>query len=68
MMSTRCEGYRKKGGFMTLGPVEWIQCEKEAVVLLTVVQEETQTFPACDECWKESIETGIEITKVEPIN
>lgn len=27
----RCEGYVRKGGVFTFGPVKWVQCENEAV-------------------------------------
>ena len=63
----RCEGWRRYGGAFTLGPPEWRQCENEAVVMLTVEQEAVSKLPACGECWKEGIEKGITILKVEPI-
>lgn len=65
----RCEGYRRNGGMMTLGPVRWEQCRNTATVNITVEQDgETKTFPACKTCWKEAIEADkIKILEVVPI-
>lgn len=63
----RCEGWRRKGGAFTLGPVKWSQCENEAVVMLRVKQETEQGLPACMDCWKEAIERGIEILDSRPL-
>jgi len=63
----RCEGYRKYGSFMTLGPREWKQCKNEAVVVLKVRQEEISEFPACMECWREAVERKMEILEVMPL-
>ena len=64
----RCEGWTRTGGAFTLGPVKWSQCESEATVLLTVVQDgEQQCMPSCVACWQEGIKSGIEIVKAEPI-
>lgn len=63
----RCEGYRRYGGAFTLGPVRWVQCKNTAVVMLTVIQEEEAQFPACNICWKECIDKGIQIAKVTPL-
>ena len=64
----RCEGYRRYGGAFTLGPVRWQQCRKQAIVRITVVQEEGEgTFPACMTCWNEAKARNVEIKNVEPI-
>ena len=64
----RCEGYRRRGGAFTLGPVSWSQCIESGVVMLTVEQDgETQTLPACNRCWKEVIENNVPVLKIEPI-
>ena len=65
----KCEGFRKRGSFMTLGPVRWEQCEEEATVSIKVKQDgEISTFPACVTCWKEAINTKeIEIIEVVPL-
>ena len=63
----RCEGWRRYGGAFTLGPPEWVQCENDAIVLLTVQQEKVETLPSCSDCWKEGIKRGITILKVEPV-
>lgn len=64
----RCEGYRRHGGVFTLGPVTWEQCDNDATVTLTVVQDgEESTLPGCVTCWNECIERGIEIKSVAPI-
>ena len=65
----RCEGWRKYGGMMTLGPVVWRQCENDATVMLEVEQEGVrQTLPGCAVCWQEAIDSGITILNVYPIN
>lgn len=67
-MKNRCEGQRRFGGAFTLGPVEWEQCKKEGIVMMTFMDDgETKTLPACKECWSESIENGIDIIAVVPI-
>lgn len=70
----RCEGWRRKGGAFTFGPVVWKQCSNEASVMLTVLQKPKgekkkirQVLPACPTCWQECIDTGIEIEKAAPI-
>lgn len=63
----RCEGWTRKGGVFTLGPVTWSQCENEAVVMLEVEQEKIEKQPACIDCWKKGIKEGIKILSVEPL-
>ena len=66
----RCEGYRRKGGFLTFGPVVWIQCENEAVVKLKIKQEgKVSIMPSCMKCWEEAKDTKwkIKIIRCEPI-
>ncbi len=63
----RCEGYRRYGGAFSLGPSQWRQCEDDAIVILTVVQEKEERLPACLVCWNESRLSGIKIKSVAPI-
>ena len=63
----RCEGWRRYGGAFTLGPVKWEQCKNEAVVILTVKQEEIEDLPACLDCWNEAIDRRIKIISSKPI-
>lgn len=63
----RCEGWTRKGGAFTLGPVTWSQCENEAIVMLEAEQEKIEKQPACMDCWKKGKEEGIKILSVEPI-
>lgn len=64
----QCEGWRRRGGMMTLGPVKWSQCENDAIVIVEVVQDgKTTTTPACMICWQEGIERNVQINKVTPI-
>jgi len=64
----RCEGWRRYGGAFTFGSVTWKQCENDAIVNLTVIQErKKETLPACLDCWNECIEKKIKIVKVVPI-
>jgi hypothetical protein len=60
---SRCEGYRRKHNFMTLGGrVEWEQCTNEAIMVLEVKQDEgIGKFPACEKCYEECKEREIEI-------
>jgi len=66
-MATRCEGWRRRGGTFTLGPVTWEQCDNNAIVNLTVVQEKEETLPACKVCWQEAIDKGITIKSAIPL-
>lgn len=64
----RCEGWTRRGGAFTLGPVEWVQCDEEAVVMVNCTQEgETKDFPACMSCWERAITYPIKINKVIPL-
>ena len=70
----RCEGWTRKGGAFTLGPVIWHQCENEAIVNIEFEQtwegkkEDVKILPACKECWQKCIdEKKITILQVEPI-
>jgi len=63
----RCEGWRRNGGAFTLGPVEWKQCENEAIVILEVVQDgKVESLPGCAICWQECIDSGIQINSSRP--
>ena len=68
----RCEGYRRTGGMMTLGPVVWRQCPNDAIVMLKIKQvgEKATSMPACMDCWNESKEPRwkIKILSAEPIS
>lgn len=66
----RCEGWIRKGGAFTLGPVVWEQCENEAVVSLKGVQGDNENFeqPACMECWNMAISyPGMKIAETMPL-
>jgi hypothetical protein len=64
----QCEGWRRFGGAFTLGPVKWVQCENEAVVILEVVQDDKKTEqPVCIYCWDEGMSHGIQINSAVPI-
>jgi len=67
----RCEGYTRHGGVFTFGPVRWVQCDKEAVVLLKIKQEgeDEREMPACLDCWTEAQkpEWKIQILSAKPI-
>lgn len=66
-MKTQCEGWRRKGGAFSFGPVTWSQCENEATVTLEVVQDgKSIAFPACFTCWSEAIAKEFEIASAEP--
>ena len=70
MSKTQCEGWRRKGGMFTFGPVHWRQCENEAKFILTVKQDgkKQKPMPACTVCLKECEATkGIDVLKAEPI-
>lgn len=69
MTKRRCEGWRRRGGVFTLGPVSWSQCERDATVLLKVKQDdETKSYPACVICWNKAVENHIEILHVTPLS
>ena len=68
-IKVRCEGWTRRGGAFTFGPVEWKQCPNDAIVNLTVHQNKKNSIqPACMECWQEGIRNNISILHVEPIN
>ena len=67
-MAIQCEGWRRKGGAFTFGPVNWSQCENDAIVNITVTQDgKTETMPGCKTCWNEAIDNKIEISEVVPM-
>lgn len=64
----QCEGYRRYGGAFTLGPVKWVQCEENATVTLTAVQNsEVKKLQICIACWKEAIENDVAIIDAVPM-
>ncbi len=66
----RCEGWIRKGGAFTLGPVEWTQCENESIVMIKFKQgdEDVTTLPACKGCWQRCIDSNdIKILSAKPI-
>ncbi len=70
-----CEGWRRKGGAFTFGPVEWRRCEEKAKVMITFTQKQNNKeapekgeLPACMTCLKECNENDqITVLKVSPI-
>jgi hypothetical protein len=62
----KCEGYRRRGGTFTLGPVVWEQCKGNAIVMLQTVGND-KPLPACNICWQECVDSKIEIISVKPI-
>ena len=69
--SMHCEGYRRRGGAFSLGPMTWEQCPNNAVVILTLKQkgEPKGEMPACAKCWEEARDPrwGIKIISAKPI-
>jgi hypothetical protein len=63
----RCEGWRRRGGAFTFGPVKWEQCNNDAVVMLEVEQGQVEKQPACLACWNEAVERRIKIISSVPI-
>ncbi len=69
-IKNRCEGWVRREGAFTLGPVGWVQCKNKGVVILTFKYPETkkQTLPACSKCWRKCIDDErIKIISVIPI-
>ena len=69
-MAKQCEGWTRKGGVFTLGPVTWSQCQNDATVMIEFEQEDEgiKTLPGCVECWQKCIDSEkIEIISVIPI-
>ena len=64
----RCEGWRRYGGVFTFGPVQWVQCENNAIVILTVSQDKVTRQPSCLDCWEEAIEREIPILSARAIS
>jgi hypothetical protein len=62
----KCEGYRRKGGAFTFGPVKWEQCQDEPKVMLQI-EGKAEPLPACMECWKEVKASGATVISAEPI-
>lgn len=66
--TTQCQGWRRRGGAFTLGPVEWKQCTEQPTVILKVKQSgKTKRMAACPTCWQECIENKIDIADASPI-
>lgn len=66
----RCEGWRRKGGMMTLGNPEWRQCQNEATVKITFKQgkEPEKELPGCSFCWEDCERNdNIKIVSVTPL-
>lgn len=65
----RCEGWRRRGGMMTLGLPTWEQCKEPGTVMLKFRQDgKVQTLPACAKCWEECrSKDSIEILEAKPI-
>lgn len=65
----RCEGWRRYGGAFSFGPVTWRQCENEAVVLLTVMQDgkRQDAVPACETCLQECLDRHMTVLGIETI-
>jgi hypothetical protein len=67
----KCEGIRRFGGAFTLGPVRWVRCEEEPIVVLSVLQDKATSptdFLACKTCWEEALKTsGIKVLPARPI-
>ena len=58
----RCEGWTRKGGAFSLGPVVWSQCENVATRLHCINQGDgEEIMPSCEECTVEAIDNGIKI-------
>ena len=68
MNEIQCNGW-SRGGIFTLGsPAKWVQCDNDAIVIMTVVQDGNITKePACIKCWNTAISHHIEIVNVVPI-
>jgi hypothetical protein len=68
----RCEGYIRKGGAFTFGPVTWYQCPNQASVTIKFEQDNDGTkegeMPACNECWERARHNShINIIWVKPL-
>lgn len=67
----RCEGWVRRGGVFTFGPVTWSQCENKGVVMLTCKNngsEEPVTLPSCMGCWQRAKDDGcVTVLGAEPI-
>uniref|UniRef100_A0A6M3LPH5 Uncharacterized protein n=1 Tax=viral metagenome TaxID=1070528 RepID=A0A6M3LPH5_9ZZZZ len=67
---TRCEGWTRRGGAFTFGPVTWHQCKNDATVIIKFKQkkEDVTTLPSCLVCWQKCMDAEhIKILSVEPI-
>jgi hypothetical protein len=67
-MAKRCEGYRRRGGAFTLGPVVWEQCGNDAKVELIIVQDgKKSVVPSCTFCWNEAMSNDkIQVKSAKP--
>ena len=71
----QCEGWIRRGGAFTLGPVSWEQCKSDGIVILKIRQKidkpKIQSLPACQECWTKvkdnKSDNGAKIISVEPL-
>jgi hypothetical protein len=67
-MAIRCEGYRRRGGAFTFGPVVWKQCGNDAEVELIIVQDKKKSaVPSCVFCWNEAISNDkVQVKSAKP--
>ena len=67
--SIRCEGWTRIGAFIMGGTPGWQQCKKDAIVILTVTQDEGEVTeqPACLSCWEEGKKHNIPISNAVPV-
>lgn len=64
----KCEGWRRHGGALSFGKPQWVQCDEDATVMLKIVQQGAiSELPGCNTCWKEAIDSGIEILSATPL-
>jgi len=68
MTETKCEGWRRYGGVMTLGKPQWARCTNDPVVFLTIQEgSESRVRAACGLCWQEVIDNNLTILHTAPI-
>ena len=61
-MTIMCEGSRRYGGALSLGPAKWVNCDKPAAVVVEVetvggTLDTRRKVNSCIECWREALGT-----------
>lgn len=65
---SRCDGWHRRGGAFTMGPVTWSQCSKVPDFHLRIDQGDgVEHFYCCVECFETSVDGKITVIEKVPM-